>query len=125
MKKIFLPYYVSRGILSALIAYVVFGASWLALLAAIALFALFSLYLHSGWFRVDPSQPLTPLRRDERARALQRKSLIAAIVIGLLLYIFLPLLNPRLGVSILPGPVSLSLGVLTYFVTQFFLLAKS
>jgi hypothetical protein len=43
----------------------------------------------------------------------------------MLLYVCLPLVNTRLGLSILSGPISLSLGVLTYFVTQFILLARA
>jgi hypothetical protein len=125
MKKAFVPYYVSRALLSVLFSLVVFGLSWKALLAAVVFFALFLLYLHSGWFRVDPSRPLTPLRRDERAKEAQRKALIAAVVVGMLLYVCLPLVNTRLGLSILSGPISLSLGVLTYFVTQFILLARA
>jgi hypothetical protein len=125
MKKAFVPYYVSRALLSVLFSLVVFGLSWKALLAAVVFFALFLLYLHSGWFCVDPSRPLTPLRRDERAKEAQRKALIAAVVVGMLLYVCLPLVNTRLGLSILSGPISLSLGVLTYFVTQFILLARA
>jgi hypothetical protein len=125
MKKEFIPYYVSRGLLSALFSFLVFGISWKALLASIVFFALFLLYLHSGWFSIDPSHPLSPLHRDERAKDIQRKALIAAIVVGLLLYIFVPLASTRLGLSGLSGPISLSLGVITYFVTQFILLARA
>jgi hypothetical protein len=125
MKKEYILYYVSRCVLSVVFAVAIFGISWKALLAAIGFFGLFLLYLHSGWFSVDPGQPLAPLRRDERAREIQRKSLIAAVVVGLLFYIILPFANTYFGLSMLIGPVSLSSGVLTYFMTQFILLARA
>ena len=124
MKKEFLPYYLSRGILSIAISMIIFGLKWGALLSAIILFGLFLLYLHSGWFSVDPNQPLSPLRRDERAKEIQRKSLIAAMIVGLLIFTGIPLINSQFGLAIIAGPVPLALGVITYFVTQFILLAR-
>jgi hypothetical protein len=125
MKKEFVPFYISRAVLSIVFALAVFGISWKALVMAIAFFALFLLYLHSGWFSIDSSHPLTPIRRDDRAREIQRKALIAAVVVGLLLYVFLPQANTHLGLSIVVGPVVISLSILTYFVTQYILLARA
>jgi hypothetical protein len=125
MKKEFVPYYISRALLSVIFSYLVFGISWKALLAAMIFFGLFLVYLHSGWFSVDPSQPLTPLRRDERAKEIQRKSLIGAILVGLLVYLILPLAAARLGLLRQTGPIAFSAGVITYFVTQFILLARA
>jgi hypothetical protein len=120
MRKEFIPFYISRAVLS-----VVFSVSWKAMLIAIGLFILFLLYLHSGWFSIDPSQPLTPIRRDERAKEIQRKALIAAVMVGLLLYVILPRANTYLDLSLIAGPLALSFGVITYFVTQFILLARA
>jgi sterol desaturase/sphingolipid hydroxylase (fatty acid hydroxylase superfamily) len=125
MKKVFLPYYISRALLSLGFSALVFGLSWKALLAAVVFFALFLLYLHSGWFSVDPSHPLSPLRRDERAREIQRRSLIAAVGVGLVIYILLPLTASWLAFSPPTGPLALSAGVLAYFATQFILLSRS
>jgi hypothetical protein len=81
--------------------------------------------LHSGWFCVDPSHRLTPIRRDERARQIQRKALIAAVAMGLLIYGILTQATDLLDLSLVAGPLALSLGVITYFVTQFVLLARA
>lgn len=125
MKKEFSLYYISRAILSCLIAILVMGWHWRALIMAAVLFSLFYLYLHSGWFQVDPQSPLTPLRRDEHGRQVQRKALIAAIVTGLLAYlllsqsILLPALTP------VAGSIALSLGILAYFIVQFALFSST
>ena len=124
MKREFLPYYLSRAVLSMVFSMLLLGVTWKALLAATGLFGLFLLYLHSGWFSVDMSHPLVPLRRDPRGLEIQRKALIAAVVIGLLVY----LVSPQLaGVSRLPlsGHVALSIGVISYFIIQFVLFSRT
>jgi sterol desaturase/sphingolipid hydroxylase (fatty acid hydroxylase superfamily) len=125
MKKEYLPYYISRALLSMGFSALVFGLTWKALLAAVILFALFLLYLHSGWFSIDLSHPLSPLRRDERAREIQRRSLIAAVGVGLAIYVLLPLAASWLTFTLPTGPLALSAGVLAYFAAQFILLARS
>lgn len=125
MRKEFIPFYLSRAVLSALVAIHIMGLTWKAAIFAIILFGLFLLYLHSGWFRVDPRHPLIPLRRDERARDIQRKALIAAVVVGILVYVLQPQAANFLKLSAAAGSLSLSLGVITYFVTQFILLARA
>ncbi|MBN2115955.1 MAG: hypothetical protein JW730_05265 [Anaerolineales bacterium] len=124
MKKDFLPYYISRAILSLAFAILAAGISWITLLLAILLFGLFLLYLHSGWFRVDLRQPLTPLRRDQHGQEIQRKALIISIVVGLLIYLTSPYLSGALSLS-LSGNVALSIGIITYFTTQFVLFART
>jgi hypothetical protein len=125
MNKNFIPYYVSRAGLSIVFAILVMGFTWKAALLAVVLFGLFLLYLHSGWFRIDPSQPLTPIRRDDRGKDIQRKALIAAVVAGMFMYVILTLVTGAGGLSLMAGQLALSLGVLTYFVTQFALFARS
>ena len=124
MKKEFLPFYLSRAILSAAFASLVIGVNWTALLFAAGLFGLFLLYLHSGWFQVDPRYPLTPLRRDHHGQEIQRKALIASVVVGMLAYLISPYLLGFIGFS-LPGNVALSVGIITYFVTQFVLFVRT
>jgi len=125
MKKEFLPYYISRAALSIIFALLAFGFTWGAGAFALLLFGLFLLYLHSGWFAVDASHPLTPLRRYERARGVQRKALITAVMAGLLLYFTLPYLAAPLGLQLPLQSLALPLAVLTYFVVQFALLARA
>jgi hypothetical protein len=103
----------------------VFGFTWKATPLAIVLFGLFLLYLHSGWFIVDLSHPITPLRRDARGQDVQRKALIGSVVLGLLVYTILAELAGPLGLSLATGQVALSLGNIIYFVTQFFFLARA
>ena len=68
MKREYLPYYISRAVISLLFSLLVFGFSWKALLLSAILFGLFLLYLHSGWFSVDLKNPLFPLRCDSRGQ---------------------------------------------------------
>lgn len=119
MRREYMPYYVSRAVLSAAFALLVFRVTWQAALFAILVFGLFILYLHSGWFRVDLANPLFPLRRDDRGTTIQRKSLISAIVVGLLTYLVLSQAATALGLSFANGALGLSAGILTYFISQF------
>jgi hypothetical protein len=125
MKKKFLPYYLSRAAISAAFALLVMGLTLKAVLFAAALFGMFLLYLHSGWFHVDPSHPLTPLRRDDRGQQIQRKALIAAVCVGVLTYALMPVASRFLGAAGVSGSIALALGVATYFITQFALFARS
>jgi hypothetical protein len=100
------------------------GFTWKAALFGTVLFALFLLYLHRGWFTIDLRYPLTPLRRDARGQEVQRKALIASVIVGVFLYLFSSQLTGLLGLSLL-GNVALSIGIITYFVTQFILLSRA
>lgn len=124
MKKDFLPFYISRAILSFLFSLIVMGFTWKALLLSIILFGGFLLYLHSGWFSLDLSHPFMPLRRDPRGLDIQRKALLASVVIGLLIYPFSSPLSGLIGLP-LTGNIALSISVITYFVTQFFLFTRA
>ncbi len=120
MKTALVPYYVSRALLSAAFSVLLFGLSWRALASAAILLALFLVYLHSGWFAVDTSHPLFPLRRDDRAREAQRKALIAAAIVGGLVYLGYSTLT-----SAASPPLAISAAVLVYFGSQFLLLART
>lgn len=125
MKKVYLPYYLSRALLSAGFALLVFGLTWKAALLALVTFGLFVLYLHSGWFRVDPSNPLFPLRRDERAQQVQRKALVAAACAGGLLYLLLSQVARFTALPLAGGALAIALAILTYFAVQFALHART
>jgi hypothetical protein len=100
------------------------GLTWKAALFAVVLFGLFLLYLHSGWFRIDPSHPLTPIRRDDRGQQIQRKALIAGVITGMLVYLILTQVSGLVGISPVAGSLALALGVMTYFATQIALFAR-
>ncbi|MFL7812521.1 MAG: hypothetical protein ACK2TT_04285 [Anaerolineales bacterium] len=123
MKTEYLPYYLSRAVLSLLLAVVVFGVNWVAGAAAAVLFGLFLLYLHSGWFEIDLNYPFFPLRRDQRGRDVQRLALIAAVCTALLVGLAIKYLAAPLGLALSQG-LALPLAVLAYFFTQWILLAR-
>ncbi|MBI3152920.1 MAG: hypothetical protein HYZ21_12350 [Chloroflexi bacterium] len=125
MKKEFLPYYISRFILSAVFSILVWGFTWTAALMTIVFFGLFLLYLHSGWFSVDLSTPLYPLRHDSHGREVQRKALIFAVTLSLLLYTFAVPLSNFTGIPLISGHIALSVGIITYFIAQFALFIKA
>lgn len=120
MKREFFPYYISRAVLSTLFAVVVVGSNWQALLLALFFFGLFLLYLHSGWFRIDLTYPLFPLRRDQRSELVQRKALIAGLVVGM--FVYLAFFLARLSISAKPA---IPLAIITYFLVQFALLRRT
>ena len=125
MNSKFMPYYISRMVLSMALAFLVLGFTWMALLLAAFFLALFVLYLHSGWFQVDPAHPFFPLRRDERGREIQRKALIAALVGGVVLFLILSADLFGIPGSAAAGPLAMVLGACVYFAVQFYLFARS
>lgn len=125
MKKEFLPYYISRAILSIVFSILVAGLSWKAVLLTILFFGGFLLYLHSGWFSIDLKNPLTPLRRDLHGQLVQRKALILSVIVSVSLYLISIGLSSYLGMVLISGQVALSIGVILYFVAQFVLFAKA
>jgi hypothetical protein len=115
MKRQFLPYYLSRAVLSLVLAAVVLGFTWKVAALAACFFAFFLVYLHSGWFEVDPSRPWFPLRRDERGREIQRKALIAAIVSGVIIFVLRTAIPFSASLPLAAGPLAMALGACVYF----------
>lgn len=127
MKRELIPYYISRAILSALLGvfFVVGGQPWWAgLLVGSVTFAGFLWYAHSGFYLIDPSQPLTPLRRDARGMAIRDRAVVIAVVVGGVGFALLTL--ARLVVPLPPnlGTWALLAGVITYFVVSTWLYAR-
>jgi hypothetical protein len=104
-----------------MISLLVLGSSWRALILFAILFGLFLLYLHSGWFDVDPAQPLFPIRRDDRGREIQRKALITAIGTGAVLFLILTA-TPLAASAAL---IAIGVASLVYLVSQLLLLARA
>jgi len=121
MKREFLPYYISRLILSSVFSVLVLGFNWKALILTLVFFGLFLLYLHSGWFRVDLTHPILPLRRDSRGELIQRKALILAIIVGFSLY----LLSNGFGFALISGNIAIAIAIIAYFASQFVLFLKA
>lgn len=125
MKKGFLPYYISRALLSLVFSILVMGFSWKAALLAILFFGGFLLYLHSGWFSIDLKNPLAPLRRDLHGQLVQRKALLVSVVVSVSLYLISMGLSNFLGMILVSGHLALSIGIVLYFITQFILFSKA
>jgi hypothetical protein len=125
MKKEFVPYYISRAVLSLLFSLLVFGFNWKALLLSIFLFGGFLLYLHSGWFNVNSKNPLFPLRRDSLGLLVQRKALVISIVAGLLTYFSLSYLAGAFGLVLLSANIAFAVAVIAYFASQFIFFIKA
>ena len=125
MKKEYIPYYISRALLSAVFGILIMGFTWKALALTAVFFSFFVLYLHSGWFRVDAENRLLPLRRDARGQLVQRKALIIAIVLGLVTYFALTLISRQLGTASISGNIALAVAIIAYFISQFALFARS
>ena len=125
MKKQFWPYYVSRILLSIVFAASVVGFNWKTIVIAAVSFGFFLFYLHSGWFAIDASNPLFPIRRDSRGQLIQRKALIIALATGLFTHFLLTLVSAPLGVTTLPGNTAFILAIIVYFSSQFLLFSKA
>ena len=127
MTRALIPYYVSRAILSALAGLIVTLGGlpwWVGLLTGLLTFGGFLWYAHSGFHLVDTSTPLTPLRRDERGRAIRDRAVVAAVVVGGLVYGVLSLTELALPLLPAAGAWALLAGVITYFVASNWLYAK-
>ena len=125
MNKQFAPYYISRAILSSILAILSMGFNWKALLLAALFFGFFLLYLHSGWFRIDSENTLLPLRRDSRGQLIQRKAQIIAIIVGLITCFSLDQLSSWFGLDLISGSIAFATAIVAYFTTQFVLFSKT
>ena len=119
MKITFLPFYISRAIIFALFCFGSMGLNIVAAAWAFGLFALSVFYLHSGWFSVDKSKPLTPLRRDHFALEVQRKSIIAAVLIALSFHFLQANFPVVISQYSFLDMNAIGLGVIVYFLAQF------
>jgi uncharacterized membrane protein HdeD (DUF308 family) len=125
MNKKYLPYYISRGVLSGAFGILVFGFTFKAAIFTLVVFGVFLLYLHSGWFQIDQQSPWFPVRRDERAQQVQRKALITAILIGAISYTLFTMAMQWVALPAIGSSLAISLAVLAYFLTQFILLSRA
>jgi hypothetical protein len=120
-ERALLPYYLSRALMSALLGLALaLGGSawWLGALTGALTFAGFLWYAHSGFYLVDTSRPLAPLRRDERGKAIRDRAAVAALAVGGVTFGALALLGQ--AVSLPPNATNWALlvGVIAYFVVS-------
>jgi hypothetical protein len=127
MKSELVPYYISRGVLSVLIGVMIFwGGSpwWMALLIGILVFAGFLWYAHSGFYLVDTSQPLTPLRRDARGKTIRDRAVVISVVVGAAVYLALSLAGLVLPFTLPPLSLAVPAAVIAYFVVSTWLFLR-
>jgi hypothetical protein len=118
MKRVLIPYYVSRAVLSALLGVVVAYPDrpwWTGLGVGALVFAVFLWYAHSGHYQIDPTTPLTPLRRDERGGAIRDRAVVWAVAAGGILFALLSLAGAVFQTTIAAGSLALLSSVVIYF----------
>ncbi len=127
MNRQLMPYYVSRAVLSALFGWFfsLNAGPWLGVLAGLLVYAGFLWYAHSGRYLVETNNPLFPLRRDARARAIRDKATVTAVGVAGLAFLGLSIAAWILGLGHQIGSLALVLGAVTYFVVSNWLFVKS
>jgi hypothetical protein len=128
MKRELTVYYISRAVLSALLAILLMGqgglAWWFGAILGMLLYGGFLYYAHSGHYLIDPGMLLIPLRRDERAGWVRDRALAAAVAIGGMSFAALSLIGQWLPLSASLSSVALALGIVTYFGVSEWLFAR-
>jgi hypothetical protein len=127
MKRELVPYYISRGILAALLGWFMslqLGL-WLGVGMGVLTFAGFLWYAHSGFYLVDTSHPLFPLRRDTRGSVVRDKAVLAAVAAGMFIFLLIFLIDVLFDAGVPNGPIPLAAGIITYFVTTQWLFLRA
>ena len=118
MQKELVPYYLSRAVISTMFGIIALKSSglwWLGLGMALFMLAGFIWYANSGRYLIEPSTPLTPLRRDERGNAIRNRALVHAVAVGGVLFAVLSVLNLGLSLSINASTYAILSAILVYF----------
>ena len=126
MNKEWLPYYLSRAVLSIAFALAFIhlgGLVWLGIVLGMLSFAGFIWYAHGGHYVVDFFSPLMPLRRDARGKAIRDQAVVAAVTVGGVAFFLLFLARNLLGWHFNLDSIALLVGVITYFVVSNYLYA--
>lgn len=119
MKRSLLPYYISRAIVSALLGVIInFGGRpwWVGLLLGTLVFAGFIWNAHSGFYVIDTTRPLMPLRRDARGTAIRDRATVWGVAAGGAMFIALSLAGPLFQITIKAGSLAALSGGIVYFV---------
>jgi hypothetical protein len=119
-------YYVSRALLSSLLGYMISTGTeiWFGSTLGLVMFLGFIWYAHSGRFLVDASNPLFPLRRDDRGRGIRDRPVVLAVGVGGLAYFILSFLPDRIHLKSQAGSLAFAVGMLTYFMATNWLFIK-
>lgn len=119
MKRELTVYYISRAVLSALLAVLLVGQGsfvwWVGVVFGVLLYAGFLYYAHSGHYLIDPGMPLIPLRRDDRAMQVRDRALVAAVAVGGVSFAVLSIVGLWLPISVSLNAVAVALAIGAYF----------
>ena len=126
MKRELIPYYVSRAFLSALVGLLVSsgGEIWLGVLIGLVAYVGFIWYAHSGWYLIDPTNPLFPLRRDARGEAIRDRAVVLSVAVGGFAYLGLSITLRALSIEANVGSWAFMAGVAAYFAISYWLFIK-
>ncbi len=127
MKKELSLYYITRAGISVLVGVLTSLSGrplWISLLTGLFTFGLFLWYAHSGYFLIDESTPLTPLRRDARGKVIRDRALLYAVVTGALIYGMIVLVEQTMGIAPEVKNLALLVGITAYFVISQALFAR-
>ena len=120
-------YYVSRMIISILLGglFVLLGAQWwMAVLVGLLALVVFFYAPLSGRYTVQPDKGLTSLGRDEFSRSVTDKAgrnAFAFMMIALAGIVIYSLLSTRTVVAVTALSVVLALGVIVFFVSDYWM----
>ena len=126
MKRVFIPYYLSRALIAAGLGWFAHFSglsTWASAAMGVVVFSGFIAYLHSGWFLVDPSNPLFPLRRDERSANVRNRALITAVAVGGILYAAGSILGQGSNQAV-NGSLAFAAAVGVYFIVSWWLFSR-
>ncbi len=128
MMRELLPYYVSRAILAGFVGWLISTGHglWVGILMGGILYAGFIWYAHSGWYLIDTTHPLSPLRRDARGNAIRDRAVVISVVVAGLLFVNLRILERVFSfeIPIGIGSIALITGTAMYFVVTIFLFTR-
>jgi hypothetical protein len=126
MRRELIPYYASRAVLSAVLG-LIFGLSisaWVGVLTGLVAYAGFLWYAHNGRYLVDTRNPLFPLRRDDRGRAIRDRAVVIAVAVAGVTFALLSIvawIQPRFDQA---GSLAIVLGIVSYFVVSTWLFSR-
>jgi hypothetical protein len=127
MTKDLMPYYLSRAVLSAAFAglmYLTGSPLWMAGLFGGVILILFFLAPLSGRYSVHPEFGITALRRDERTGVINDKAARNAFVASMLAVAVIASYSTAVGVGLVSIKILIIIlvfGLLIYYTSDFFL----
>lgn len=121
MKRELTLYYISRAVMAVVFGYLVASSSsiWLGVLLGSITFVGFIWYAHSGWYLIEPSTPLYPLRRDKRGEAIRDKAVLMAVTAAFLFYAVFSRIAGIFSLAVPVGSWAFVLGSITYFAVSY------